>query len=168
MFTQISMQCPFTCATNILGERKGDLICDIRMLLALYHPFMANFIWIIYPMGDIGVRDQCGLLNARFHNVFHNLIFYEPKFFSFQLCVCSVLQPLSWVSTLTNPFVDLEALLFPKKTNISMPHGKTQLMLMCPSLNVAFIETPPSTNLQQNIMWVHKLSGKYCISFYHI
>jgi len=94
--------------------------------------------------------------------------FLWTHIFSFQLCACSVLQPLSWVSTLTNPFVDLEALLFPKKTNISMPHGKMQLMFMCPGLNVAFIETPPSTNLQQYIMWVHILSCKYCISFYHI
>jgi hypothetical protein len=43
--------------------------------------------------------------------------------------------------------------LFPKKTNISMPHGKTQLMLMCPGLNVAFIKTPPSTNLQQDTQY---------------
>jgi hypothetical protein len=34
-------------------------------------------------MGDIGVKDQCGLFNARFHNVFHNIIFYEPTFFHF-------------------------------------------------------------------------------------
>jgi len=26
----------------------------------------------------MGVRDQCGLFNACFHNVFHNLIFYKP------------------------------------------------------------------------------------------
>ncbi len=80
MFTQVSIQRPFTCATNILGERKWDLICHIRMLLALYNPCMASFFLIIYPMGDIGVKDQCGLFNARFHNVFHNLIFYELVF----------------------------------------------------------------------------------------
>jgi hypothetical protein len=86
MFTQISTQCPFTCATNIFGERKWDLICHILMLLALYHPCMVNFVRIIYPMGDIGVRDQCGLLNVRFHNVFHKLIFYELVFLHF-ICV---------------------------------------------------------------------------------
>jgi hypothetical protein len=31
-----------------------------------------------------------------------------------------------------------------------MPHGKIQLMFVCPSLNVALIEAPPSTNLQQH------------------
>jgi hypothetical protein len=86
MFTQVSTQHPFTCARNILGERKWDLTCHIRMLLALYHPCMANFVWIIYPMGDIGVRDQCGLFNIRFHNAFHNLIFYELAFLHFS-CV---------------------------------------------------------------------------------
>jgi hypothetical protein len=45
--------------------------------------------------------------------------------------------------------------LFPKKTNVSMPHGKTQLMFMCPSLNEAFIEAPPSTNLQQDTQYPH-------------
>jgi hypothetical protein len=83
MFTQVSMQCSFTCATSILGERKWDFICHIQMLLALYHPCMASFVQIIYPMGDIGVRDQCGLLNACFHNAFHNLISYEPTFLHF-------------------------------------------------------------------------------------
>jgi hypothetical protein len=62
MFTQVSMQCQFACATSILGERKWDLICDIWVLLASYHPCMASSVRIIYPMGDIGVRDQCGLL----------------------------------------------------------------------------------------------------------
>ncbi len=83
MLTQISAQHPFTCATSIFGERKWDLICHIRMLLASYHPCMASFIRIIYPMGDIGVRDQCGLLNVCFHNAFHNLTFYELAFFHF-------------------------------------------------------------------------------------
>jgi hypothetical protein len=83
MFAQVSTQCPFTCATNILGEKKWDLICHIRMLLALYHPCMDNFIQIIYPMGDIGAWDQCGLFNVCFHNVFHNLIFYELAFLHF-------------------------------------------------------------------------------------
>jgi len=86
MFTQVSTQRPFTCATSILGERKWDFICHIRMLLASYHPCMANFVQIIYPMGDIGVRDQCGLLTAHFHNTFHNFIFYEPVFLHFS-CV---------------------------------------------------------------------------------
>ncbi len=66
---------------------------------------------------------------------------------SFQLCACSVLQPLSWISTLTNQFINLKTLLFPKRTNISMPHGKTQLMFMCLGLNVALVEAPPFTNL---------------------
>ncbi len=83
MFTQVSMQRRFTCATSILGERKWDFICHIRMLLASYHPCMASFVRIVYPMGDICVRDQCGLLNARFHNAFHNLISYELTFFHF-------------------------------------------------------------------------------------
>ncbi len=83
MFAQVSTQCPFICATNILGERKWDLICYIQMVLAPYHPCMASFVRIIYPMGDMGVKDQCGLLNAQLHNVFHNLVFYKPMFFHF-------------------------------------------------------------------------------------
>jgi hypothetical protein len=167
MFTQVSMQCSFTCATSILGERKWDLICHIWMLLASYHPCIVSFIWIIYPTGDIGARDQCGLLNAHFHNAFHNLISYEPTFLHF-MCACSVLQSLSWISTLTNQFVDLKAFLFPKRTNISMPHGNTQLMLVRLGLNVALVEALPSTNRQQHTMWIHKLLCMYCISFYHI
>jgi hypothetical protein len=31
-----------------------------------------------------------------------------------------------------------------------MPHGKIQLMLVCPGLNVALVKAPPSTNLQQD------------------
>ncbi len=38
-----------------------------------------------------------------------------------------------------------------------MPHGKAQLMFMCPSLNVALIETPPSINLQQDIVCIHNI-----------
>jgi hypothetical protein len=34
-----------------------------------------------------------------------------------------------------------------------MPHGKIQLMFVCPSLNVALVETPPSTNLQQHTQY---------------
>ncbi len=94
--------------------------------------------------------------------------FLWTRVFSFQMCACSVLQLLLWISTLTNQFIDLEALLFPKKTNISMPHGKIQLMFVCLSLNVAFVQTPPSTNLEQNTMCIHKLSCRYCISLYHI
>jgi hypothetical protein len=86
MFTQVSTQRPFTCATSIFGERKWDLICHIQMLLALYNPCMASCFLIIYPMGDIGVKDQCGLFNVRFHNVFHNFIFYELVFLHFN-CV---------------------------------------------------------------------------------
>jgi len=83
IFTQVSMQHPFTCATNILGERKWDLICHIQMLLVSYHPCMASFVRIIYLMHDIGVKDQCDLLKTRFHNVFHNFIFYELAFLHF-------------------------------------------------------------------------------------
>jgi hypothetical protein len=36
-----------------------------------------------------------------------------------------------------------------------MPRGRTQLMLVCPSLNVALIKAPPSTNLQQNTQYPH-------------
>jgi hypothetical protein len=36
-----------------------------------------------------------------------------------------------------------------------MPHGKIQLMLVCLGLNVAFIEAPPSTNLQQHTQYPH-------------
>ncbi len=36
-----------------------------------------------------------------------------------------------------------------------MPHGKIQSMLVCSSLNVAFVEAPPSTNLQQNTQYPH-------------
>jgi len=39
---------------------------------------MVGFVSIIYLMGDMDVRDQCGLFNVPFHNVFHNLIFYKP------------------------------------------------------------------------------------------
>jgi len=77
MFAQVSMQRPFTCATSILGESKWDLVCHIRMLLISYNPYMDGFVWIIYLMGDMDVRDQCHLFNVHFHNVFHNLIFYK-------------------------------------------------------------------------------------------
>jgi hypothetical protein len=39
-----------------------------------------------------------------------------------------------------------------------MAHGKIQLMLVCRGLNVAFVEAPPSTNLQQDTMCILKLS----------
>ncbi len=39
-----------------------------------------------------------------------------------------------------------------------MPHGKIQLMFACFGLNVAFIETPPSTNLQQNTQYPHGIA----------
>jgi hypothetical protein len=101
--------------------------------------------------------------------VFHNLISYELTFLHFS-CVhvvfCNWCHEFSHY--LTNQFVDFEALLFPKRTKISMPHGKIRLMLVCPSLNVAFVKAPPSTNLQQNTMCIHKLSCMYCISFYHV
>jgi hypothetical protein len=39
-----------------------------------------------------------------------------------------------------------------------MPHGKIQWMLVCFDLNVAFIEAPPSTNLQQDIKYPHGIT----------
>jgi hypothetical protein len=36
-----------------------------------------------------------------------------------------------------------------------MPHGTTQSMFVCSGLNVTFIETPPSTNLQHDIQYQH-------------
>jgi hypothetical protein len=65
-------------------ERKWDLVCHIRMLLVSYHPCMASFVQITYPMGVMGVKNQCGLLNVRFHNVFHNCIFDKPMFLHFR------------------------------------------------------------------------------------
>jgi len=38
-----------------------------------------------------------------------------------------------------------------------MPRGRTQLMFVCPSLNVALVKAPPSTSLQQyphGIVWI--------------
>jgi hypothetical protein len=83
MFAQFSTQHPFTCATNILGERKWDLVHHIWMLLVSYYPCMVGLVQIIYPMGDVGVKDQCVFLNVSFHNVFHNLAFDKPSFFHF-------------------------------------------------------------------------------------
>ncbi len=83
MFAQVFMQHPFTCATSILGERKWDLVCHIQILSVLYHPCMASFVRIIYPMGDIGVRDQCGLLNVPFHKCVPQPYFDEPAFLHF-------------------------------------------------------------------------------------
>jgi hypothetical protein len=76
------------------------------------------------------------------------------------------LQWLLWISTLTNQSVNLKAPLFPKRTNIWMPHGKIQLMFVCHGSNVAFVKAPPSTNLQDK-MSIHKLSCRYC-TFPHI
>jgi hypothetical protein len=72
------------------------------------------------------MRDQCGLLNTHFHNVFHNLISYEPSFFHFS-CACNVLQQLSWLSMLTYQFVDLKTFFFPERINVSMPFHKTNI-----------------------------------------
>jgi len=36
-----------------------------------------------------------------------------------------------------------------------MPHGKTQLMLVCIGLNVALVIGAPSTNLQQDTQFTH-------------
>jgi hypothetical protein len=57
VLAQVSTQHPFTCATNVLGERKHNLVCHIWTLLAPHHPCMANFIRVIYPMGDMGTKD---------------------------------------------------------------------------------------------------------------
>jgi len=75
---KFSTQHTFTCATSRFSERKWDLVCHIWMLLTSYHASMASFVGIIYLMGDMGERDQCGLFNVRFHNVFHNLTFNKP------------------------------------------------------------------------------------------
>jgi len=61
-----------------LVKGNGTLYVIIWMLLISYNPCMVDFVGIIYLMGDMGVRDQCVLFNACFHNVFHNLIFYKP------------------------------------------------------------------------------------------
>jgi hypothetical protein len=50
-------------ATNVLGERKQDLVCHIWTLLAPHHPCMANVIRVIRPIGDMSVKDQCGFFN---------------------------------------------------------------------------------------------------------
>jgi len=57
--------------------------------------------------------------------------------------------------------------LFPKRTNVSMPHGKTQSMLVYSSLNVTFVEAPPSTNLQQNTQYPHGIV-KYIIGVFYL
>jgi hypothetical protein len=62
---------------------------------------------------------------------------------------------LLWTSTLTNQFSNLKALLFPRKTSVSMPNGKTQWMFMCHGLNVALVKEPPLTNLQQHAQCPH-------------
>ncbi len=69
--------------SKIFNEKKWDLVCHIRMLLVSYYPRMASFIRIIYFMGDMGVKDQCCLINFRFHNVFHNFIFDKLMFLYF-------------------------------------------------------------------------------------
>jgi hypothetical protein len=63
VFAQVFLQHPFTCATTVFGERKQNLVCHIWTLLIPHHPCMANFIRAIYPMGDMGVKDQCGFFN---------------------------------------------------------------------------------------------------------
>jgi len=82
------------------------------------------------------------------------LFFINPSFF-ISTCACSVLQLLLWISTPTNQSANLEAPLFPKKTNFLIPHGKTQLMLVCIGLNVALVIGAPSTNLQQDTQFTH-------------
>jgi hypothetical protein len=47
---------------------------------------------------------------------------------------------------------------FQKEPMFSMPHGKTQLMFMCPGLNVTLVEAPPSTNLQQDTQYPHGIA----------
>jgi len=39
-----------------------------------------------------------------------------------------------------------------------MPHGKIQLMFVWLALNVAIVEAPPSTNLQQNTKYPHGIN----------
>jgi hypothetical protein len=63
VLTQVSTQHPFICATNVLGERKQNLVCHIWALLAPHHPCMANVIRVIRPIGDMNAKDQCGFFN---------------------------------------------------------------------------------------------------------
>jgi hypothetical protein len=161
MFTQVSTQCPFTCATSILGERKWDLICHsnvVGFVPCMHGQFHSNHL----SHGWHWCEGSMWPFQHSFSQGVPQPYFLWTRVSSFLLCACNVLQLLSWVSTLTNQFVDLKALLFPKKTNVSMPHGKTQLMLVCIGLNVALVEAPPSTNLQ-HIVCIFKLSCRYCI-----
>jgi hypothetical protein len=64
-------------------------------------------------MGDMGVGDQCGLLNTCFHNVLYSLIFDK-----FTIVVVSLHT--------TNQSADLEAFLSLRTINVSMPHGGVQ------------------------------------------
>ncbi len=137
------------------------------MLLVSYHPCMVSFVRIIYPMGDIGVRDQCAFSMFIFTMCSTILFFMNLHFFISVVCMWCLTTVV--VSLHINQSIcNLEALLFSKRTNVSMPHGKNQLMFMYHGLNVAFVKTPPSTNLQQDIVCIHKLLCKYCISLYHI
>ncbi len=112
-------------------------LCTIHAWLVSFKSFIP---WVTLPWG----------INVAFSTLAFTMcsttLFFINPHFSFHPCAYSVLQ-LSWVSTLTNQSANFKVLLFPKKTNVSMPHGKTQLMLVCLSLNVTLIETPPSTNL---------------------
>ncbi len=50
--------------------------------------------------------------------------FQKTCVFSFWPCACDVLWPFFSTSTLTNQFSNLKALLFPRRTNVSMPNVK--------------------------------------------
>jgi hypothetical protein len=96
---------------------KGN-VCHIWMLLALYHSCMASFVWIIYFIG-VWVTWVWGI-NVAFLT-FAFTMCSKTYVYSFQPCACNILQLLLWIFTLTNQFVNFEALSFPKETNISMP-----------------------------------------------
>jgi hypothetical protein len=59
------------------------------------------------------------------------------------------------IPTLINKSIDFKTLLFPRKTNLSIPHGKIQWMLVCISLNATFVQSLPFTNLWQHAQCPH-------------
>ncbi len=106
----------------------------------------------------------CGGINVAFSTLvftMHSttLFFINPHFFILAMWVCSVLQPLLWIFALTNQSTNLKTFLSPRTTNISMPHGKIQWMLVCFGLNATFVKTPSSTNLCQHAQCSHSCSS---------
>jgi hypothetical protein len=60
-----------THSSNYLWKEVG--LCISYLDVVGFVPCMANLVQIIYPMGDMGTKDQCRFLNIHIHNVFHNL-----------------------------------------------------------------------------------------------